>query len=66
MANSLHSQCRGRPGFIPGQGTRSHMPQLRVCMQQLKKKKKKKVLCSWKDFILQCDVEEKQVSYKKE
>ena len=28
-------QCRG-PGFDPGQGTRSHMPQLRVCMAQLK------------------------------
>ena len=24
------------PGLIPGQGTRSHMPQLRVCMLQLK------------------------------
>ena len=24
------------PGLIPGQGTRSHMPQLRVCMMQLK------------------------------
>ncbi|TEA28876.1 hypothetical protein DBR06_SOUSAS4010093, partial [Sousa chinensis] len=26
----------GGPGSIPGQGTRSHMPQLRVCMLQLK------------------------------
>ena len=30
-AKSLRSQCKG-PGLIPGQGTRSHMPQLRVCM----------------------------------
>ena len=29
------SNARG-PGVIPGWGTRSHMPQLRVCMQQLK------------------------------
>ena len=33
-AKILHFQCRG-PGSIPGQGTKSHMPQLRVCMQQL-------------------------------
>ena len=26
----------GGPGSIPGQGTRPHMPQLRVCMPQLK------------------------------
>ncbi|TEA40711.1 hypothetical protein DBR06_SOUSAS1310003, partial [Sousa chinensis] len=26
----------GGLGSIPGQGTRSHMPQLRVCMSQLK------------------------------
>ncbi|TEA36264.1 hypothetical protein DBR06_SOUSAS18910032, partial [Sousa chinensis] len=26
----------GGPGSIPGQGTISHMPQLRVCMPQLK------------------------------
>ena len=26
----------GDPGSIPGQGTRSHMLQLRVCMPQLK------------------------------
>ena len=29
------SQCMGL-GLIPGQGTRSHTPQLRVCMSQLK------------------------------
>ena len=34
-AKSLRSQCRG-PGLIPSQGTRSHMPQLRVCMPHLK------------------------------
>ena len=34
-AKSLRSQCKG-PGLIPGQGTRSHMPQLRVCMPHLK------------------------------
>ena len=27
----------GLPGLIPGQGIRSHMAQLRVCMQQLKR-----------------------------
>ena len=27
----------GGPGLIPGQGTRSHMPQLRVHMPQLKR-----------------------------
>ncbi|TEA35837.1 hypothetical protein DBR06_SOUSAS1110216, partial [Sousa chinensis] len=26
----------GGPGSIPGQETRSHMPQLRACMAQLK------------------------------
>ena len=45
VVRTLHCQCRG-PGLIPSQGTRSHMPQLRVCMPQLKtrvaKKKKKK------------------------
>ena len=35
VAKTPCSQCRG-PGSIPGQGTRSHMPQLRVCMPQLK------------------------------
>ena len=29
LANTLHSQCRGL-GLIPGQETRSHMPQLRA------------------------------------
>ena len=28
-----------RPGFIPGQGTRSHIPQLRFSVAQMKKKK---------------------------
>ncbi|TEA31286.1 hypothetical protein DBR06_SOUSAS710034, partial [Sousa chinensis] len=32
----LHTPNAGGPGLIPGQGTRSHMPQLRVCMPQLK------------------------------
>ena len=52
MPNTLHSQCRGS-GSTPGQGTRSHIPQLRVCKLHLKipqaatkiwcnKKKKKK------------------------
>ncbi|TEA33049.1 hypothetical protein DBR06_SOUSAS46710003, partial [Sousa chinensis] len=30
----------GGPGSTPGQGTRSHMPQLRVCMPQLKQLKR--------------------------
>ena len=30
-----HTPGRGGPGLIPGQGTRSHMPQLRVHMLQL-------------------------------
>ena len=29
VAKTPHSQCRG-PGFIPGQGTGSHMPQLKI------------------------------------
>ena len=29
MANTPSSQCRG-PGSIPGQGTRSHTPQLKI------------------------------------
>ena len=33
VAKTLCSQCRG-PGLIPGQGTRSYMPQLRVHMLQ--------------------------------
>ena len=31
----FHRGVRG-PSLIPGQGTRSHMPQLRVCMPPLK------------------------------
>ena len=44
----LHAPSAGAPCLIPGQGTRSHMLQLRVRMPQLKipcaatKKKKKK------------------------
>ena len=30
------SQCRGGPGSIPGQGTGSHMPELRAHVPQLK------------------------------
>ena len=32
----LHAPNAGGLGSIPGGGTRSHMPQLRVCMLQLK------------------------------
>ncbi|TEA28872.1 hypothetical protein DBR06_SOUSAS4010089, partial [Sousa chinensis] len=32
----LHTPNAGSPGSIPGQGTRSHMPQLRVRVPQLK------------------------------
>ncbi|TEA39739.1 hypothetical protein DBR06_SOUSAS31510006, partial [Sousa chinensis] len=32
----LHAPSAGGPGSIPGQGTRSHMPQLRVRMPQLR------------------------------
>ncbi|TEA30837.1 hypothetical protein DBR06_SOUSAS15510001, partial [Sousa chinensis] len=32
----LHVPNAGGPGLIPGQGTRSHMLQLSVCMLQLK------------------------------
>ena len=32
----LHAPNAGGPGSIPDQGTRSHMPQLRVLMPQLK------------------------------
>ena len=35
VAQTWHSQCRGL-GSIPGQGTRSHMLQLRPCMPQVK------------------------------
>ena len=34
-AKTLHSQCRAL-GLIPGQGTRSHMPQVSVQRLQLK------------------------------
>ena len=30
----LHAPNSGGPGLIPGQGTRSLMPQLRACMPQ--------------------------------
>ncbi|TEA33728.1 hypothetical protein DBR06_SOUSAS12810084, partial [Sousa chinensis] len=33
---SFHAPNAGGPGSIPGQGTRSHMPQLRVCMPRQK------------------------------
>ena len=32
----LHAPNAGSPGSIPGQGTRSRIPQLRACMLQLK------------------------------
>ena len=32
----LHAPNAGRPSSIPGQGTRSYMPQLRACMPQLR------------------------------
>ena len=32
----LHAPNAGGPGSIPGQGTRPHMLQPRVCMPQLK------------------------------
>ena len=35
VAKTPHSQCRGL-GLTPGQGARSHMLPLRVCMPQLK------------------------------
>ena len=35
VSKTPHSQWRGPPGWIPGQGTRSHMRQLRVCMPHL-------------------------------
>ena len=34
MAKTLLSQCRG-PMFNPGQGTRSHMPQVRPSAEQI-------------------------------
>ena len=33
---TLHTPNAGGPGLIPGQGTRSHMLQLRIPMPQLK------------------------------
>ena len=33
MAKTSNSQCR-RPSSIPGQGSKSHMPQLAACMPQ--------------------------------
>ena len=60
VAKTLCSQL-GDPGSIPGQGTRSHMPQLRVCLLQLKPhmlqlrpgttKKKKKSKCMKTDLV---------------
>ena len=38
MAKTPHSQCRG-PGWIPGQGTRSHMPQLKIIHAAMKTKR---------------------------
>ena len=35
VAKTLHFLFRG-PDSVPGQGLRSHMPHLRVCMLQLK------------------------------
>ena len=32
----LQASFAGGPGLIPGQGTRSHMPELRIHMPQLK------------------------------
>ncbi|TEA42750.1 hypothetical protein DBR06_SOUSAS1610279, partial [Sousa chinensis] len=32
----LHTPNAGGPGSIPGQGTRSHMPQISVHMPQLR------------------------------
>ncbi|TEA25378.1 hypothetical protein DBR06_SOUSAS13210001, partial [Sousa chinensis] len=32
----LHAPTAGGRGPIPGRGTRSYMPQLRVCMPQLR------------------------------
>jgi len=32
----LHASSAGSPGLIPGQGARSHMPQLRVCTPEVK------------------------------
>ena len=39
----LHAPNAGGLGLIPGQGTRSHMPQLRVHMLQQKLQLEKKI-----------------------
>ena len=44
--------CAGDPGLIPGQGTRFHMPQLR-----LNGEKKKKISSRKKDLLIQKDNE---------
>ena len=36
VAKTPHSHCAGGPGPIAGQGAKSHKPQLRVSMPQLK------------------------------
>ena len=57
MPKPPHSQCRG-PGLIPGQGTRSHMWQLRVCMPQLK------ILCATtKTWCSQINIKKKSGMY---
>ena len=51
MAKTLCCQCRGGPGLILGQETRSYMLQLRVCMLWLKilhGKKKEPACCRWR------------------
>ena len=35
VAETLNTPYAGGPGLIPGQETRFHMPQLRVCLVQL-------------------------------
>ena len=36
VAKTMHGPNARGLGSIPGQGTRSHMPQLRVCMPQIR------------------------------
>ena len=52
-AKPLCSQCRG-PSSVPGQGTRSHIPQLRPGAAKLKKNRMKRLrvykLCSCLGF----------------
>ena len=50
MAKIPSSQCRG-VGSIPGQGARPHMPQLRVQMLKLKKKKVTRVATMIEDPV---------------